>query len=109
MSRYALNKAMYQGTRPESRDLVLDDKSCFVSGFDLDEAERAALSGPDFGARDGIVSLSHREIEAAGSSTAEIRSWIMLAGMFAGQPFERVAYEPIADWVTGCAQAIVRP
>ncbi len=29
--------------------------------------------------------------------------------MFAGRPFERVAYEPIAEWVTGCAQAIVRP
>jgi aromatic ring-opening dioxygenase catalytic subunit (LigB family) len=61
------------------------------------------------GSRDAIVSLSHREIEAAGSSTAEIRSWIMLAGMFAGRKFERVTYEPIAEWVTGCAQAIVRP
>jgi len=23
------------------------------------------------------------------------------------RPFERVTYEPIAEWVTGCAQAIV--
>ncbi len=70
MSRYALNKAMYEGTRPERRLFVLTGNSGFVAGFDLDEAERAALSGPDFGARDGIVSLSHREIAAAGSSTA---------------------------------------
>ncbi len=76
--------------------------------IDSDFDERF-LSLLESGARDGIVSLTHREIEVTGSSTAEIRSWIVLAGMFAGRPFERVTYEPIADWVTGCAQAIVRP
>ena len=76
--------------------------------IDSDFDERF-LSLLESGARDGILSLTHEEIEATGSSTAEIRSWIMLAGMFADRPFERVVYEPIADWVTGCAQAIVRP
>jgi hypothetical protein len=50
VSRYALNKAMYEGPRPENHESVLSGKSRFVSGFDLDDAERAALSGPDFGA-----------------------------------------------------------
>ena len=74
MSRYALNKAMYQGTRPEVRESVLTDKPGFVSGFDLDEAERAALSGPDFGALlelGGLPNLVYRYYRLHGHGFAD--------------------------------------
>ncbi|MDA0261227.1 MAG: hypothetical protein O3A21_03395 [Proteobacteria bacterium] len=59
------------------------------------------------GRRERILALTDAEIEATGSSTAEIRSWIVLAGIFAEKPFRRVTYEPIGAWVTGCGQCIV--
>ncbi len=74
MSRYALNKAMYQGTRPESQESVLTDKPGFVSGFDLDEAERSALSGPDFGALlelGGLPNLVYRYYRLHGNAFAD--------------------------------------
>ena len=70
--------------------------------FDLDFLARL-----ESGSRERIASLNNDEIEAAGSSTGEIRSWIVLAGIFAGQPFRRVTYEAIDAWVTGCGQCIV--
>ena len=74
MSRYALNKAMYQGTRPESLDAVLTDKSGFVSGFDLDEAERHALIEPDFAAilkLGGLPNLVYRYYRLHGHGFAD--------------------------------------
>ena len=77
MSRYALNKAMYQGARPENRDSVLMDKSGFVAGFDLDGPERAALSGPDFGALlelGGLPNLVYRYYRLHGHAFADFAS-----------------------------------
>ena len=56
-----------------------------------------------------LAALSDAEIEAAGSSTGEVRSWIVLAGALAGRRFQRIMYEPIAGFVTGCAQCVVYP
>lgn len=56
---------------------------------------------------EALAALSDREISAAGSSTGEVRSWIMLAGAFAGRKAEQVFYEPIRGFETGCAQALV--
>jgi hypothetical protein len=55
-----------------------------------------------------LAAMTDAEIAAAGSSTGEVRSWIMLAGAFAGRPAERVFYAPIAGFGTGCGQCLIR-
>lgn len=60
------------------------------------------------GRGDALAKLSDAEIRATGSATGEIRSWIMLAGAFAGRTAEEVMYEPIKGFDTGCAQALIR-
>ena len=71
------------------------------------EFDRDFLARLEGGDRDRLMALTNDQIEATGSSTAEIRSWIMLAGIFAQQGFRQVTYEPIDAWVTGCGQCIV--
>ena len=57
--------------------------------------------------RDAVLAeLTEEQMTAAGSSTAEVRAWIMLAGAFSGHSAERVFYAPIKGFDTGCAQAI---
>jgi aromatic ring-opening dioxygenase catalytic subunit (LigB family) len=60
------------------------------------------------GRGEALTALSDAEMDAAGSSTGEIRSWIMLAGAFAGRTAEQVMYEPIRGFDTGCAQCLIR-
>jgi len=62
-----------------------------------------------FCAGDGrwLAALTDDEIAATGSATGEIRSWIMLAGAFAGKRSECVFYEAIRGFDTGCAQCLV--
>jgi hypothetical protein len=55
-----------------------------------------------------LAALSDREIAATGSATGEIRSWIVLAGAFAGRTAEQVMYEPIRGFDTGCAQCLIQ-
>ena len=55
---------------------------------------------------DALAGLSDPAMMAAGSSTGEVRSWIVLAGAFAGRRAERVFYAPIEGFDTGCAQAV---
>ena len=75
---------------------------------DIDaEFDRDFLAQLASGSRERITALTHERIEATGSSTAEIRSWIVLAGIFAEQRFRRITYQPIDAWVTGCGQCIV--
>lgn len=59
------------------------------------------------GRGDALAALSDTEISATGSATGEIRSWIVLAGAFAGRPAEQVMYEPIRGFDTGCAQCLI--
>ena len=70
--------------------------------FDRDFLARLAS-----GSRRRIAGLAHARIEQAGSSAAEVRSWIVLAGIFAERPFRQITYQPIDAWVTGCGQCIV--
>ena len=58
------------------------------------------------GRGEALTELGDAEISAAGSSTAEVRSWIMLAGAFAGRSAEKIFYAPIPGFDTGCAQVI---
>jgi hypothetical protein len=60
------------------------------------------------GRGEALARLSDAEIGATGSATGEIRSWIALAGAFAGRTAERVMYEPIHGFDTGCAQCLIR-
>ena len=53
-----------------------------------------------------LAALSDARIDRAGSSTAEVRAWILLAGAFAGRSAERVFYAPIAGFDTGCGQVL---
>jgi aromatic ring-opening dioxygenase catalytic subunit (LigB family) len=76
-------------------------------GF-IDEAFDRRFLGL-FCAGDGerLASLSDAEIAASGTSSGEVRSWIMLAGAFAGKKAECLFYEPIRGFDTGCAQCLV--
>lgn len=61
----------------------------------------------DHVARGDVESLSrltHDEIEREGGNGGqEIRNWIALLGAVPGWKGEVLAYEPVAEWITGCA------
>ena len=77
-------------------------------GFIDVDFDRRFLDDFCAGRGDALAALSDTEISATGSATGEIRSWIVLAGAFAGRPVERVMYEPIRGFDTGCAQCLIR-
>ena len=60
------------------------------------------------GRGEALAALSDGEIATTGSATGEIRSWIVLAGAFAGRTAEQVMYEPIRGFDTGCAQCLIQ-
>jgi len=75
---------------------------------------------PDFDHRvlDGIAQadvepllrLTHADIEREGGNGGqEIRNWIALLGAVPGWKGEVLAYEPVAEWITGCATVWVHP
>ena len=78
-------------------------------GYIDSDFDRRFLDALTAGRNDDILALTDAEIDAAGSSTCEIRIWVLLAGAFAGRPFEEIMYEPIAGFGTGCAQCLVTP
>jgi Catalytic LigB subunit of aromatic ring-opening dioxygenase len=53
---------------------------------------------------DPLVRLTSAEIERdAGNGGQEIRNWIALLGAVPGWKGELLAYEPVPEWITGCA------
>ncbi len=70
---------------------------------DFDEWFLAKLCA---GESEALAALSDPEMMATGSATGEVRSWILLAGAFAGRAAERIFYAPIEGFDTGCAQAV---
>jgi hypothetical protein len=57
-----------------------------------------------------LTRLTHAEIERdAGNGGQEIRNWIALLGAVPGWKGEVLAYEPVAEWITGCATVWVHP
>jgi len=57
-----------------------------------------------------LTRLTHDEIEREGGNGGqEIRNWIALLGATPGWTGEVLAYEPVAEWITGCATVWMRP
>jgi Catalytic LigB subunit of aromatic ring-opening dioxygenase len=51
-----------------------------------------------------LLGLTHEDIERdGGNGGQEIRNWIALLGAVHGWKGEALAYEPVAEWITGCA------
>jgi len=69
VSRYELNRAMYEGTQSGARDRLISDKLVFLAAYTLDEAEHRALAAPNFAAildRGGLPNLVYRYFRAHG-------------------------------------------
>jgi hypothetical protein len=69
LSRYQLNKAMYEGVGPARVGDLTADKIGFLATYDLAEDERTALAEPDFGAilrLGGLPNLVFRYYRAHG-------------------------------------------
>ena len=57
-----------------------------------------------------LLDWSWAEIERdGGNGGQEIRNWLALLGAVPGWKGEVLAYEPVAEWITGCATVWVRP
>ncbi len=57
-----------------------------------------------------LARLTHDEIERdGGNGGQEVRNWIALLGAVPGWRGETLAYEPVVEWITGCATVWVRP
>ncbi|MBI2493700.1 MAG: extradiol ring-cleavage dioxygenase [Candidatus Rokubacteria bacterium] len=57
-----------------------------------------------------LTRLTWDEIERdGGNGGQEIRNWIALMGAVPGWKGEVLAYEPVAEWITGCATVWVHP
>ena len=57
-----------------------------------------------------LTRLTWGEIERdGGNGGQEIRNWIALLGAVPGWKGEVLAYEPVDEWITGCATAWVHP
>jgi aromatic ring-opening dioxygenase catalytic subunit (LigB family) len=84
-----------------SHSVGTPDQGWIDVGFD--ERFLDALCG---GRGDALAELTDSEISKAGSSTGEVRTWILFAGAFRGRRIERVMYEAIKGFDTGCGQVI---
>jgi Catalytic LigB subunit of aromatic ring-opening dioxygenase len=57
-----------------------------------------------------LLDLSWAEIERdGGNGGQEIRNWLALMGAVPGWKGEVLAYEPVPEWITGCATVWVHP
>ena len=57
-----------------------------------------------------LLGLTHAAIERdAGNGGQEIRNWIALLGAVPGRKGDVLAYEPVEEWITGCASVWVHP
>ena len=74
------------------------------------EWDRRVLDHVTRGDVEPLLRWSWAEIDRdGGNGGQEIRNWIALLGAVPGWKGEVLAYEPVAEWITGCATVWVRP
>jgi protocatechuate 4,5-dioxygenase beta chain/2'-carboxy-2,3-dihydroxybiphenyl 1,2-dioxygenase large subunit/2'-aminobiphenyl-2,3-diol 1,2-dioxygenase large subunit len=74
------------------------------------EFDQRVLADVARGDVEPLCRLTHAEIERdGGNGGQEIRNWIALLGAVPGWRGEVLAYEPVAEWITGCATVWVHP
>lgn len=57
-----------------------------------------------------LLRLTHADIERdGGNGGQEIRNWLALLGAVPGWKGDALAYEPVTEWITGCATVWVHP
>jgi len=67
------------------------------------EFDRRVLGWIAEGRGDAVAALGTDEIERdAGNGGQELRNWIAVLGALPGVKGEVLAYEPVAEWLTGC-------
>jgi len=55
-----------------------------------------------------MATVLHTE-SSSGYGGQEIRNWVALMGAVPGWKGEPLAYEPVPEWITGCATVWVHP
>lgn len=74
------------------------------------EFDRWVLDHVARGDVEPLLRLTHADIERdAGNGGQELRNWLALLGAVPGWKGEVLAYEPVAEWITGCATVSVHP
>ncbi len=72
--------------------------------------DRRVLDHVTRGDVEALTRFTHDGIEREGGNGGqEIRNWIALLGAVPGWKGEVLAYEPVAEWITGCATVWVHP
>ncbi|MEU8801299.1 hypothetical protein [Spirillospora sp. NPDC048819] len=72
--------------------------------------DRDFLDLIETGQADRICAVGTEELEReAGNGAQEIRTWLLMAAALGHAPGRRLAYEPIDDWLTGMAVAVLDP
>ena len=62
------------------------------------------------GEASSLCSLTSEDLEReAGNGAQEIRTWLTAAAALGDAPARRLAYEPVPDWLTGMAVAVIDP
>ncbi|MGW6907463.1 DODA-type extradiol aromatic ring-opening family dioxygenase [Streptomyces sp. NPDC054940] len=74
------------------------------------EFDEAFLSLLERGHAHLVTRYSTDELEkTAGNGAQEIRTWLLTAALLDHAPARRLAYEPLSEWLTGMAVAVLDP
>ncbi|MEU6256868.1 catechol 1,2-dioxygenase [Streptomyces sp. NPDC047043] len=74
------------------------------------EFDEAFLSLLERGHAHLVTRFSTEELEkTAGNGAQEIRTWLLAAALLDHAPARRLAYEPLPEWLTGMAVAVLDP
>ncbi|NUR25042.1 MAG: catechol 1,2-dioxygenase [Catenulispora sp.] len=68
------------------------------------------LSLLEAGRAERICALTAEELEErAGNGAQEIRTWLVMAAALGHAPARTISYDPVPDWLTGMAVAVLTP
>ncbi|MFJ9582717.1 DODA-type extradiol aromatic ring-opening family dioxygenase [Streptomyces acidicola] len=87
------------------REIIRAAEAALNPGFD-DEF----LSLVEKGETHRVTRFTTEELEnTAGNGAQEVRTWLLMAALLAHAPGRRLAYEPMPEWLTGMAVAVLNP